>query len=249
MSEKDKISGAEHRIKDMLVKFEANVSSKIAEIANKHNDVVAKVAAIEGMVSQVAAFTASETGKFQGTVQGQMQTLGQSMSGIDLNVLALAELNKEVIGQLVQIDAIFKKLHGSVLNLFANTHTLLGDGSGAVRQLTNEDIAAFKNALEVTESDVSQIKVDADAWYSELLKSSFGRARERIENQAKAAAAEAELEAAAAVVAEEAAKNAAEETAVQAELKNAELVERAVTAAASGGAGAAFPEGAEIFGG
>lgn len=213
-------NGVPHRVLDQMAKFEAKVNGKVSELINKHNDLAAKITALEAVIGQVAAYTASEMGRAQGQVQGQMQSIGQSLSGIDLNILALAELNKEVIGQLTQIDVFFTKITSKSPEL--------------------------EGGFDLSDEEVAKVKTDAQAWYSDLLKSSFSRAREVIEEQEKKLA-----EARAAAVAQEAetARAAAEESSVEAELKKAEEIERQVVSATSGGEGSSFPEGAEIFGG
>lgn len=171
--------GVSHRLLDQMVKLEAKQDGKIAEIrkvcgevVEKHNNLAAAQVAHDQVLKQVAGFTASELGKTQGNVS----IIGRSLEGIDRNVLALAELSREIIGQLTQVDALFKKLKQYDARI----------------------------EVELTAEEVATIKADAEKWHKELLKSAFAAADRRIEEQrtealqndaaAKAAAEQAAVE-------------------------------------------------------
>lgn len=228
---------------DRIVKFEAEVAAKVnaqnkllGEVVTKHNDLAAKIEAVEHIAKQIAAFTASEMGKFQGTVMGHIGTLGRTTQGLDLNVLAMAEILKEVVGQLTQADAIFQKLA-------ANAATFLNNS-----MLDKEKL--FASCFELSEEEIATVKTEAEAWYKELLKSSFKTARESIEAAEAEAMAREQAEREAAEKAALAAQaDQKEEAAVEKELKDAATAERTVATSVSGGQGSPFPEGAEIFGG
>lgn len=256
MSGGKKPTSISHRALDELVKFQTSIVTDIGnfktevikaitEVSTKHNDLAAHLAAVEGVTNNVAQFTASEIGKLGGTMQQQMNIVGQATNAIDLNVLALAELMKEVIGQITQVDAIFKKFHTATKTIFANQYSGLNEGTG-VRQLTSDDLAAFDTALELAESEVTQVRTEAEKWYQQMVASSFKAVRERLEKDDQERRAQ---EAAAAAEAEKRAAEDTEASAVEAELKKAAVEELSIAGNTSGGAGSPFPDGAEIFGG
>lgn len=245
-----------HRALDELVKFQASIVTDIGkfkteviravtDVATKHNELAAHLSAVEAVTNNVAQFASSEIGKLGGTMHQQLNIVGQATNAIDLNVLALAELMKEVIGQITQVDAIFKKFHTSVARLFSNKFSGLNEGPG-VRQLTAKDLNEFNLALELAESEIAEVRTTAKKWYDEMVASSFKAVRERLEKDDQERRAQAE---AAAAEAEKAAKDAKESTDVESELKQASLDEMTVTGHTSGGSGSPFPDGAEIFGG
>ncbi len=233
-------SGVAHQVLDLVRKIEAQQNGKIAELVKKHNDLVASNAALEKMLQQVMGFTASEMGKHQGTITSHIGTLARSVDGLDLNVLALAELAKEMVGQLTQVDAIFKRFHETVGSLLS-TH------------MTNEETAKYNAALELSEEEIANVRTEASEWYKKLVMSSFKTVQERraaAEKEAAEAEAKAKEEAkAAAEAAEKAEQDKTEAAVVNGELKAASEAERTVVANQSGGPGSAFPEGADIFGG
>lgn len=214
------------KIKTALVtdigKFKLEVVNQLKDFAEKHNSLAAQVASLEGVLKNLMNFVASELGKGQGSFEARFISIARSIRGVDVNVLAIAEMQKEIIGQLTQIDAVFQKLRSSGNDL----------------------------PIDLTEAEIEQVKTDAGAWYQDLLQSAFVAAQESMKRQEKAAdeAYEAEQKRAK----EAAEKLAAEQTQAQSiedELKKAAANERAVTTSTSGGPGSDFPEGAEIFGG
>lgn len=216
--------------KDKQAQFEARVlgfcstiEKERNEMVKKHNDMASQLVAQEQMIKQMAAFMASEMGKFQGTVAQHVATLGRSTQGLDMNIFALAELCKELVGQVTQMDFIFQKIG-------AKDNSLLG-------------------VMELSEEDRAKIKEESTRWYNQLVKSCFARAQAEIARQEEAAAEKekAEREAAEKAALEQEAQS--EKAAVNDELKKAAEAERAIVANTSGGPGAAFPDGAEIFGG
>lgn len=251
-----------HRALDELVKFQTAVITDIGkfkteiitavnEIGNKQNDLAAHVMAVEGVAKNTAAFAASEMGKMGGSFQRHLNDLDVAVNAIDLNVLALAEVAKEVIGQLTQIDALMGRLHAATKTIFSHSHSGLNEKEpGFVHTLTPEDLEAFRTALVLADSDIQEIKSTAETWYGKLVASAFKTVRERTEAEDRA---RREKEAAAAKeakeAAEKAASNKAEVQAVADEMQKANAAELSVAVTTSGGSGAPFPEGAEIFGG
>lgn len=242
MSGGKKPTSISHRALDELVKlqtsivtdigaFKTEVIKAITEVSTKHNDLAAHLAAVEGVTNNVAQFAASEIGKLGGTMQQQMNIVGQATNAIDLNVLALAELMKEVIGQITQVDVIFKKLHQGVRRLATSNHL---------------DISTFSDVLDLADSEIAQVKADAEKWYQQMVASSFKAVRERLEKDDQERKAQ---EAAVAAEAEKKAAEVAEASVVEAELKKAAVDELSIARHTSGGSGSPFPDGAEIFGG
>lgn len=209
-----------HQVLDKLRQFEASWHAKQSELVKKHNELASQIVAIEALVKQIAGFAASEIGKFHGTMSKHIMTLGRTTQGLDLNVLALAEIMKEVVGQLTQVDAMFKKLRGP------------------------EPIG--QSPIDLTEEDILQVKLDAESWFKDLMASAFKTAREAIEEAEKESL---EKEAKEQAESMEAALAQKEQATIEEELKNSARLERKITNTISGGPGSAFPEGADIFGG
>jgi hypothetical protein len=218
-----------------LGKFKTEVIKSVQEIAEKHNELGTHLAAVDTLARNAAAFAASEIGKMGGTVQHQLNIVGQATNAIDLNVLALAELTKEVVGQLTQIDTIFKKLAGKL-------KSVLGDDP-AVQLKIDE-------SFDLSADEVSQVKENAIKWYTEMVAFAFKSVQDRLakedqeRKEAEAAAQKAARETAEAQAAAE-----AEPKTVEDELRKANMDELTVAAHTSGGSGSPFPDGADIFGG
>lgn len=253
MSEK-KGASISHRALDELIRFKTSLVTDIgqfktdvlnavkdivkavSEVQAKHNDLAAHIVAVEGMAKNTAAFAASEIGKMGGSVQRHLIDLDKSTSAIDLNVLALAEITKEVIGQLTQIDLLFTRLHSATEFVFESTGALPSE--------------FFKKALELSGSDMQEVKTSAEKWYGDLCASAFKAVRERLDADDKARREkEAVVAQEAKEAAEKAAKDAAELNSIAEELQKINSDERSVTVTTSGGSGSAFPEGADFFGG
>jgi hypothetical protein len=249
-----KSPGVAHRALDEIIKFKTSlivdvgkfktdvlkaigdIVASVSEVQTKHNDLAANLSAVEGMTQNIARFVASELGKMGGSVQRHLQDLDKSTSAIDLNVLALAELSKEVIGQLTQVDALISRLHE------ATAKVITGPKEAS-------DLNAYNSILELSGTDVMEIKTTAEKWYGDLVASSFKTVRARMEAEDVARREREELDALKAKeAAEAAAANVAESQTMAAELLKANSSDMAVAANTSGGPGSPFPEGAEIFG-
>ncbi len=112
--------------------------------------------------------------KMVGGQQAQLSILAASGEGIDRNVLAMAEMMKEVFGQLTMIDEMLKAL-----------------------EFTRDN----KPLEDLVDSDL--VKTTALAWYRDVLKSSFELVDKKLKDHQEAqAAAEAEKARAAAAPAE-----------------------------------------------
>lgn len=264
MSGGKKATTISHRALDEIIKFKTAVATDVGqfkidvikavkEIADRHNDLAAHLAALEGIVNNTAAFAASEIGKLGGMSQRHFNELDKSVNAIDLNVLALAELSKEVIGQLSQVDVLINRLHSTIKTLLCGKYSGLMDEGldppGSVRRILPSDIEAFRDALRLAESDVESIKANAEKWYGDLVASAFKIVRTRLDaedeirREKEAVAAQEAKEAV-----EKAAADEAETKAVEAEIQKANSDDLAVAATTSGGSGSPFPVGAEIFG-
>lgn len=148
-------NGVPHRVLDQMAKFEAKWSGKLAEVVNKHNELAAQLTAIEGLVKNVAAFTASEMGKMGGTVERNLGYLQQAIQGIDLNTLAVGELAKELTGQLTQIDRLFARIAEKSPEL----------------------------SLDFSDEEIEGIKEESSERYTEWVSSAFNRVRERLQKE------------------------------------------------------------------
>lgn len=216
MTEKTKKQDVAHRVLDAVAKIE----NKQREIAQKHNDMAAQLAAMEGLTKQIAAFTASELGKIGGTLQRQIRSIGEATNAIDVNVLALAEVLKEIISYITQIDYS--------LSAFRVTGN-------------NSDI-------EINSAMFAVIKETASNRYKELVAASFKVVQDRLDQEDKERQAKEIAEAQLAKEAAEKASAIEESKRIETELQRAHLAERAIVPSVSGGAGSPFPQGAQIFG-
>jgi fructose-specific phosphotransferase system component IIB len=232
-----------HRTLDELAKFDTKWGGRFNELVTKHNDMAANLAAIETMVKDIAAYTAGELGKMQGEMKATYESVGRSLGGMDMNILALAEMAKEVFGQLTQVDTLFRQLHTAFSKFVANTHS---DAEGRVLELTPDDVASFNSALEIADVEVSRIKTEAEKWYQDVTASAFKTVREKLE---KAEEERLTNEKRAKEEAEKVAASKAESDGIETELKGAQDIDNAISRTSSGGPGSDIPEGAEIFGG
>lgn len=215
-----KSNGVPHKVLDQLAKFQAAWETKISEVVHKHNDLAAHITAVEEVLRNVAAFTASELGKIGGTTQKQLSSLAESTSYIDKNVLALAELCKELVGQITQMDFIFQKMEKT----FRNEGTIY---------------------FSITEDETKQIKADAEQRYTDWVASSFKTVRERMEAEDKA---DQEKKLLAKEAADRITASEAETQGIEKELQRINLSEMSLSNKTSGGPGSEFPDGAVIFG-
>jgi hypothetical protein len=251
-------NGVPHQVLDQLRKFQAAWEGKLSEVVKKHNDLSAHITAVEGSLKNVAAFTAAEMGKTAGLTQRALNGLAETTSHIDKNVLALAELCKELVGQITQIEYLVIKSHSAVRGMFEikDVNFTIGADGEPLREWPertldgdNTAIKNFISALAFAESDIAHIKADAEKRYADWVAASFKSVRERIEADDKAHREQQEAaEREAKEAAERAATAEAEAKAVEKELQMAGLDERALSGQTSGGSGSPFPEGAVIFG-
>jgi hypothetical protein len=182
------------------------------------NEIVGKV---DTLAKQVASYAAVECGKI-----GTMNTINaESIDKLDDNILCMANIMKEVFGQLSQIDEMLKLLD------------LKPDG---------------KPLEERVDPDV--IRKAATAWYEDIVADGFrkvqaakeaaSKARQEAREKAAAEAAAAKEKEIAAMAVE---KDRTEAAAAQEALNKAE--EPSLVPAGAAGPGSDIPEGAEVFGG
>lgn len=255
-----KNAGVSHRALDEAVKtkaaliadigkFKMEVINAVKDIMEKHNAVAAQAAAHDQMIQNVVGFVAGKLGEANGGLEARFISIAKSIRGVDVNVLAIGEMLKELVGQLTQIDALISNLHKQTSNLLSSNWSALSE-DGKYKQLTEEDFVAYKKALELSADDVADIKSNAETWYKELLTSAFRSAQESMRDQERAADAAYEAEQKRAKeAAEKAAAAQREQQALEDECKKAAADEQSLTAKTSGGQGSPYPEGAEIFGG
>jgi len=212
---KHSFEGGVEQILDLV----KNQGSKIKELIAKHNELAESIVGTEKRQQQIAIFSAQEFGKLMAQQQHVAAEFSKSIEHIDTNVLATAEVLKEIFGQLSQIDRFIKKLSNG-----AN--------------------------LELTESEVEEVRKEGAQWFQDNVTAAFKRVRERSEEEERTRLEELEK---AKKEAEIAAKTAVEEKkeaeAAEKALQDAVIQERSVQAVGAGGPGADIPEGAEVFGG
>jgi hypothetical protein len=195
------------------------VEGKLKELVDKHNSLVAAHNTNDDMLKKVIGFAAGSVGEVQAKHQHDTELLQKSLMGLDNNVLALAEMMKEVCGQLRQCDVFFERL-----------------------------AAKAGVELNIVEDDVEKIKQEAENWFHELVGSAFERVREKRIEQEKTERARQEAELKAKEEAEKAARDKEEADKMAEGLQEAEKIDRSVFVG-SGGSGSEIPEGADVFGG
>lgn len=237
------------KFKTEVITAVQEINKAVVELQTKHNDMAAHLTAVEGIARNTAGFAASEIGKMGGTVHRHLHDLDRSVNAIDINVLALAELAKELVGQVTQIDVIISKLHSAIDTVFSrvpggyNIDPPSKVTYGAIR----ED---FRKSLELADSDVQELKTRAQKWYEDLVAAAFKTVRNRIDAE-EAARKEKEIEEAqkAKESAEQLIADQTEAETIEDEMQKANSAELEVAVSVSGGDGSPFPDGAEIFGG
>jgi uncharacterized protein YdcH (DUF465 family) len=98
---KTKRSPMSYPAMDAMVKLMTQVEAKQAELVNKHNELASAITAQEALTKNVVSAVVTELGKIGGTIEGHMQAL----SGLDLNILASAEVLRELTYQLSVLKA------------------------------------------------------------------------------------------------------------------------------------------------
>lgn len=196
---------------------------KVKEVVEKHNELTAKLSDVEKRQQQIAVFAAQEFGKLMAQTRTTTQSLVDSIDHLDLNVLSMVEILKELFGQITQADHFFKKLaHGDLPPVPGN------------------------DPLELSEEEIKQVKDEAETWYNDVVASAFKKVQDRRAEEDRRRAEELKKQKEAA---EQAAKDEQEKRTVEKELQSAAEQERGVQVVGTGGPGAAIPEGADVFGG
>lgn len=226
-------SGVAHRALDQMVKLQTEIFTKLGtfevewtkrqnELINKHNEIVAKVVALETLVNNIASFSAGELGKLAGISSQNFRWLADSCMDSQSNVMALSEMTKQVVGHLTQVDVLIQKTSkGEPISLSGeDLDGIKASSEQWYQKLLNDAFAVVRTRMEAEEA--ARVAAQKSAEAAEL------RAKEEMEKTAA---------------------NAAEAQAIETELKNAGISERTSISNKSGGQGSSFPEGAEIFGG
>ncbi len=197
------------------------LNERLKELTNKHNNLVTQVEGMNQALRQIVKLATAQLGSFEGRQQAAINEFDRTMTGLDRNVLALAEMMKEVFGQLEQTDFFFARLSEKV---------------------------AGANLLLLSPEDQILLKAQALEHYKDVTAAAFERVRVRLVDEAKEHAAKAESEQRAKEAAEKLAADAEEAERVRLACEQAEKVDRSGVTE-SGGAGATIPDGADIFGG
>lgn len=206
-------------ISEKVDRFGDSMRSKMEELIAKHNALAGEIEGIKKLQQQFMMFTAQEMGKATAQQQAIASELGSTIDHLDVNVLSLAEVMKEVFGQLQQIDHIFQ-----------NAKVVSAEGGYAL------DVDVIKDA------DVPGIKEGAQKWFDTVVASAFKTIQDRRAEEQRVAEENARK---AKEEAERAAKDKSEKELVEKELAR----ESGVQQIGAGGLGADIPEGADVFGG
>lgn len=209
----DKISG--------IVKSANETLREIRAIVTEQNK---RIGELEKLQQKIATFAAAEFGKVLGHQQTVAMEFANTTNHIDMNVLALAEVAKEIFGQLAQIDHVLQ--------------------TSIVKPSTDSGDLKLDLNIPDGEASIETIKTKAVEWYNQVTKSAFKIVNAQREQHAEKMRQE---EAALKKEAEEAAQAKTEAEVVEKELRSAEAP--GVLMPASGGEGSNIPEGADVFGG
>lgn len=204
---------------DRQESFTKAMDAKMKELVDRHNNMAAHLDAQEKLIKQVFSAAAINVGSLDAKLQQLSNECDKSLSGIDRNVLAVAEILKEVFGQFQQLDFFLHKL-----------------------------AAPSQIALEASSDELATIRSEATKWYDEVVSSAFAKVQQRFVELEQERMRKATEEQEAKERAEKAARDQEEADQVGQELKRADALDRSVIAMA-GGPGADIPEGADIFGG
>lgn len=163
---KEKAKKNSNRPTDRSIRFEAMWAGRMSELVNKHNEMTTAIASMEVLVKQLVTSTASEIGKLYGTLEGHMQAL----SGLDLNILASAEVLKVVMQQLGIFTALFQKMGATVVPLTdaeveeakkwaeQNFNTVVAASFRTVKDRLELEAKEFREAQEKAEAEKAESK-------------------------------------------------------------------------------------------
>lgn len=196
-----------------------SVHQQMIQIIERHNEMAANVAACEQMLRTLLTTVGSEIGMLKANFELLVRESDRMWAGLDRNVLALAEIIKEIFGQLSRFDFFFQKMS-----------------------------SAARVSLRLDEDESARLQIDASRWYQQVTAQAFETVRTRFAEEEQKRMAQAVAEEAARKAAEQAAVDTDERNRVEAELRSAAASDRSVTVEI-GGAGAPIPDGADIFGG
>jgi uncharacterized protein YdcH (DUF465 family) len=137
---------------EQLLDIVKGQNEKIKELVAKHNEMAEKLVETEKRQQQIAIFSAQEFGKLMAQNQHVATSFANSIEHIDLNVLATAEVLKELFGQLTQVDRFIKKVaNGTDLDL---TEAELTEVKTEAEGWFKDTVAsAFKAVLEKREAE------------------------------------------------------------------------------------------------
>lgn len=207
-------------ISEKVDRFAESMRSKMEEVIAKHNALAGEIEGVKKLQQQFMMFTAQEFGKATAQQQAIASELGSTIDHLDVNVLSLAEVMKEVFGQLQQIDFIFQ--NAKVVTPPEGGYKL--------------DVDVIKDA------DVPDIKEGAQKWFDTVVGAAFKTIQERRAEEQRVAEENARK---AKEEAERAEKDKTEKELIEKELAR----DSGVQQIGAGGLGADIPEGADVFGG
>ncbi len=139
----------------------------IEQLSARVDYVMAQIEEIKNKQNSIAKFAAEEFGKLHAHQQTMGLEFWKAFQHVDMNIAALNEINREVFGQLTQIDFI---IQGATVAESGQLNT------------------------ELKDSAIEEVKSQARSWYADVVQSAFVRVRDQRlqEEAAKKAQAEAE---------------------------------------------------------
>ena len=203
---------------DRLAQFGRDWSAKQYELVQKHNELAKQIQELNQKQNAISVLMGRSH-------QEIWQQVGGAMERQDLNIVAMAELLKELVAQNLVLEAEIA-LVKSAVGVAVNFNDQLSDDK------------------------LEELKVKAEETYKELMATAFGKAHMKIEKDRAVAIAAAEKAQAEQAAAAKAQAETGEQDRAEAELKAAAERDRGIQQVSSmGGPGAEIPEGADVFGG
>lgn len=125
---------------DKVDRFGASWEAKHNEVIEKFNQMANSVELLKEMQQKIATFAAGEFGKLAAQQQMVVQQFGNSLEHLDMNVLATAEILREVFGQLSQVDDVLKRVSPDIEMDDEKIESLKAQATEWMREVTS---AAF----------------------------------------------------------------------------------------------------------
>lgn len=155
------------------------------EWSEKHNNLVKTVNELGQAQQNIAKAAATEIGKLMANHQMVTNSVATSVDQLDLNVLAMARILKEIFGHLVQADHFFRKIDPNLNIDDAETETLKAEAQKWLEDVTSE---AFRQVQEERAAEEEKRKAEAQMAKEEAEKAARAKAEaEKMEAELRAA--------------------------------------------------------------